>query len=140
MDNGADTRVALLSLHPEWAQAILEGRKTVEFRRTAPAKTISHVVIYATKPVGHVVGYFTVVSVTEGSPTSLWKRFGRHGAISRRRFRAYFRARSTGFAIEVGNVVRLEEPVALDDIGGMRPPQNFCYLPTSTFNLSFAAA
>lgn len=140
MDNNADSRVALLSLHPEWAQAILEGRKTVEFRRSAPAHDISHVVIYATKPVGQVVGYFTVASVTSGSPTSLWARFGGRAAISRRRFRTYFRSKSTGYAIEVGKVVRLKSPVALDDIGNVRPPQNFCYLPTSTFNLSLAAA
>lgn len=140
MDNNTDSRVAILSLHPEWAQAILEGSKTVEFRRSAPAHDISHVVIYATKPVGQVVGYFTVASVTSGSPTSLWVQFGGRGAITRRSFRTYFKSKSTGYAIEIGEVVRLEHPVDLGEFGNIRPPQNFCYLPTSTFNLSLVLA
>jgi predicted transcriptional regulator len=118
----------MISLHPEWAEAILEGRKTVEFRRAAPASEVSHVVIYATKPVGEVVGYFSVRSVHTGSPSNLWKRFGARGAISRRRFRDYFHARSTGFAIEIGDVIALKKPVPIRAVGGKTPPQNFCYV------------
>jgi predicted transcriptional regulator len=138
MDSDPDPRVALLSLHPEWAQAILDGRKTVEFRRSVPVHDVSHVVIYATKPVGQVVGYFKVASVVSGSPTSLWMRFGAQGAISRTRFRSYFRSKSTGYAIEVGEVVRLKRPVDLEHVADVRPPQNFCYLPVSTLNISAA--
>lgn len=140
MDKKSDSRVALLSLHPQWALAILEGRKTVEFRRAAPARHVSHVVIYATKPVGQVVGYFSVVSVTRGSPTSLWSRFGHRGGISRRLFRSYFSSASTGYAFEVGDVVRLERPVDLATLGALRPPQNFCYVPPSDFTLAMVAA
>jgi predicted transcriptional regulator len=94
---------------------------------------VSHVIIYATKPVGHVVGYFSVDGVTTGSPTKLWNAFGRVGGVSRSKFRDYFRAARTGSAIRVGKTHRLAEPLSLTDIGEERPPQNFVYVGRDRF-------
>ena len=54
-------RVALLSIRPEYAEAIFAGRKTVEFRRAPLADDVSVVVVYVTQPVGRVIGWFTVL-------------------------------------------------------------------------------
>lgn len=121
-------RAALMSLHPEFVQAILEGRKKVEFRRVAPSRDVTHVVIYATHPTGKVVGFFEVEGFQEGSPTELWERFGEVGGVSHSRFRQYFRGRSQGVAILVRRATRLSAPVDLSDLGVVRPPQSFMYL------------
>ena len=47
-----DRRIALMSIRPQFAAAILDGSKRVEFRKRPLAADIGTVVIYATKPVG----------------------------------------------------------------------------------------
>ncbi|MEX2374891.1 MAG: ASCH domain-containing protein [Dehalococcoidia bacterium] len=122
-------RTALISLHPEWADAIFQGRKTVEFRRNVPARPVSHIVVYVTKPVGHVAGYFTIRAIHEDTPSRLWDRFGDRGCIGRHQFRRYYRSASIGYAIEIAEAVSLEKPIDLRDIDtGLSAPQNFRYL------------
>ena len=73
----ADTvgRVALMSIHPEYANAILAGRKTVEFRKRPIGDDVTHVIVYATAPTGAVVGAFTVTGQDTTSLTRLWETF-----------------------------------------------------------------
>jgi predicted transcriptional regulator len=133
LDFQPDPQVALFSIHPEWAEAILDGRKRVEFRRVAPNRDVGRVVIYATLPVGGVVGFFTVRGMTVASPSELWSQYGKAGAISRQRFRDYFRSRRNGAAIEVGHVQKLREPLPLSELGTAVPPQSFSYLTDGQF-------
>ncbi len=60
MASAAIGRVALFSIHPQYAEAILAGTKSVEFRRTPLADDVTHVVVYATAPTKMVVGIFEV--------------------------------------------------------------------------------
>jgi predicted transcriptional regulator len=49
----------LLSLKPKYAEAILDGRKKYEFRRTIfKRKDISKIFIYSNNGVGQITGYF----------------------------------------------------------------------------------
>lgn len=122
-------RAAVMSLHPEFAHAILEGRKKAEFRRVAPSSDVTHIIIYATKPVGKVVGVFEVEGFDEGSPSELWQRFGQVGGISRPRFDRYFRGRRGGVAIRVGHKVKFASGLDLKDAVGLdRAPQSFAYV------------
>lgn len=46
-----ETRAVIMSLHPKWCNAILEGRKTREVRKRAPLRTTPYkVYLYCTKP------------------------------------------------------------------------------------------
>lgn len=129
MDDGSDRRVALLSIHPKFAAAIMRGDKRVEFRRRPPASDTSHVIVYATAPVRRIVGWFSVVSIEADEPSSLWHRFGSLGSISAAAFDTYYEACETGAAIRVGRVESLDEPVRLEDLEpGLRPPQSFRYM------------
>lgn len=49
---------AVFSIKPYFADAILDGSKTVELRKVAPKKPIERVWIYATAPVMRIVGHF----------------------------------------------------------------------------------
>lgn len=119
----------LMSLHPEFAERILDGSKKAEFRRIRPADPISCVVIYATQPEQRVVGFFDVEDVVSDTPESLWARYGGVAGIDAIRFRAYFSSRSTGHAIGVAVAYRLIEPVPLSQLlPAGRPPQSFQYL------------
>jgi predicted transcriptional regulator len=51
-----EPRPILLSIKPEYAELILEGKKTIELRKSYPAKIFSKIYLYATAPVKKVVG------------------------------------------------------------------------------------
>ena len=73
-----------MSIRPQFAAAILDGSKRVEFRKRPLAADIGTVVIYATKPVGAVLGEFVVDGQAVGKPEELWVRFARWPASTGR--------------------------------------------------------
>lgn len=121
-------RVALLSVHPEYAQAILDGTKTVEFRKRPLAPDVTHVAIYATQPVGRVVAVFSIEEQVTDTPRRLWHKFQKVAGISKDKFLAYYDGHKEGVGIKVGDLVGLEERETLEDAFGItRPPQSFQY-------------
>lgn len=122
-------QVALLSIHPRFAEAILNGKKHVEFRRRGFGKEVGTVVIYATKPIGKVVGWFEVDGIEHCHPNELWARFQSCGGIARDEFDHYYRDRSVGFGIRVRSASRLIKPLELSRATALATaPQSFAYL------------
>lgn len=120
----------LLSIKPEYAEKILDGEKRFEFRKAIPkSQNVSTIVIYATMPVGKVVGEFEVKAFLSDSPNALWSYTSEAAGISRRFFNEYFRGRDTAHAIEVRSVKRYKKPLSLSSVlsSGVAP-QSFCYL------------
>ena len=117
---------------PKYASAIMDGRKTVEFRKGSIPETVKIVVVYASSPVQEVLGYFQVKQIEMACPSVLWERYGRFGAISRAAFRVYFRGVETGKALAISCAYRIQSPVRLSVLG-VRPPQSFCYLPSQSW-------
>lgn len=141
MAQAAAGRVALMSIHPRYAWAILEGRKTVEFRKRRLADDVTHVVIYSTVPDRAVVGYFTVEGQETSTPDSLWSRFRDRGVIDENDFFAYYAGRDRATGIRVGAATRLRRPLSLTlDLGVAHPPQSYQYLPSDRFATVLAAA
>ncbi len=122
-----------MSIRPEYAQRILDGRKKVELRRRRPnLPTGSRIWIYATLPLGKVVGAAIVDEVVTAEIDVLWKMFRREAGISWREYDQYVRGSSTASAIRLSSVSYLEEEIALDSIrkriAGFQPPQFFSWL------------
>ncbi len=127
--------VALLSIHPQYADAILSGEKKVEFRKAGFTKEVTHVVIYATKPIGAIVGVFETDGTIAESPTKLWKAFSHVGGIKRKDFYEYYSGRPSGVAIRIKKAKRLPEPVPLARIQKTHPPQSFNYLSADSLTM-----
>ena len=122
-------RVALMSIHPEYAEALLDGSKKVELRKSRFASDISHILIYATSPVQRVLGWARTSQVEVGSPTRIWEANKEHAGIRRQAYRAYFRGRRRATAIHVTDPHRLRDPLPLSEVdGGLKPPQSWRYL------------
>ena len=123
------TRV-LLSVKPRFAEAILAGQKTFEFRRALfRRQDVNTVVLYASSPTCQVVGEFTIDEVLSLALDALWESTCNGGAIDRDYFDQYFQGRSTGYALKVKRARRYRRPLCLQaDFGIERPPQSFCYL------------
>jgi predicted transcriptional regulator len=141
MASEAHRRVALLSIHPRFADAIMRGEKRVEFRRRGPAADTAFVIVYATAPVRRVVGWFRVGAVEAHHPEILWLRFGPVGGIEPDEFESYYAGAQSGTAISVAHAERLDQPVTLASLdGSASPPQSFRYVPWSAFqNLRLTA-
>lgn len=120
----------LLSIRPQYAEMILNGTKRFEYRRTLYRnRSVQSVVIYATKPVGKIVGEFEVGGLLSDAPESLWASTRKHSGITKRFFMSYFENRSMAFAIQVKNPTRYDEPLGLEQlVGTSSAPQSFMYL------------
>ncbi len=127
MDQNQDT-VALLSIHPHYAESILAGTKKVEFRKSSFSRNVSHVVIYATKPISAVIGTFETDGMVQLHPRKLWDKFSKIGGIDRDAFDSYYSGKTVGCAIRIKNVKRLKNPLPLQRLSQSHPPQNFHYL------------
>jgi len=120
----------LLSIKPEYADKILDGKKLYEFRKALPrASGVTTVVIYATKPVGKIVGEFDIEQFISKPPLELWSLTAEFSGITKRFFNEYFNGRDTAHAIKVRRARRYDKPIELGEVvhGGV-PPQSFCYL------------
>jgi len=120
----------LLSIKPEYVAKILDGNKSYEFRKVIfKEQNIEKIVIYATKPVGKVVGEFEIDSILQSTPDSIWEITKNESGISKEYFTEYFKGRENAFAIKIKKTVQYQNPIELKCLlpNGI-PPQSFCYL------------
>ena len=124
-----NTAPILISIKPAYAEAILSGRKSVEFRKASFPKRVGTMVLYATSPVKKIVGVANVGAVVVLGPEGAWRRYHERGAIERRAFNAYYDGSKKAVCLEIGEARRLPKP--LDPcklIREFRAPQSFRYL------------
>ena len=123
------TRV-LLSLKPQFADAILAGEKIFEFRRSLFRRPdVRIIVLYASSPTCKVVGEFVLDGILTLELEDLWRETHPGGWIDRCYFDRYFQGRTTGHALKVRRVRRYRAPLCLrNDLGLTHAPQSFCYL------------
>lgn len=120
----------LLSIRPEFAELILDGSKAYEFRRVLfRDRSVRSVLIYATKPVGKVIGRFDISKVISGPPAAIWKQTKHQAGVTHAVFAAYFAGRHVAHALAVAKTTRFRKPLELNQIlaSGVAP-QSFTYL------------
>jgi predicted transcriptional regulator len=118
---------AIISIHPDYAEAIVSGSKTIELRRRIPAIPIGSTLwIYATLPMGAIIGTAKVTRIVRASPNAIWKKYGKLAGINRADFQAYFDGADEAIAIGLGDARRCHpvEIAALRKVRhGFHPPQ-----------------
>jgi len=125
----------LVSIRPKYASAIIEGRKTVEFRRKFPEDVApgSRAYIYSSRPVQAVIGIAVIERVERMLTTLLWHKHGFAACIDQATFDDYFHGQSDGFAVVLKSAHMLSPAISrsmLKNILSIRPPQSFMYLPS----------
>ncbi|MCH9270136.1 ASCH domain-containing protein [Pantoea ananatis] len=120
----------ILSIKPEYAERILSGEKKFEFRKSIfKNKDVDTVIIYATMPVGKVIGEFKVGDILMHTPAELWDKTKSYAGISHKFYKAYFASREKAFAISVKSPKRYILPLSLEDVSpGAKAPQSFRYV------------
>ena len=122
MVNG--NRDVLMSIRPEYAEAIISGSKTFELRRRRPSFTDgTKVVVYSSSPDRQLLGTFETGAIHEGCPDDIWDLVSTRAGIGRDTFDEYFRGCDMAYAIEVQSPQRLDpKPLRI------RPPQSYLFL------------
>lgn len=119
----------LLSIKPEFTNAINSGTKRYEYRRRMFSKSCDEVLVYCTAPVQKIVSKFEIDEVLCLPVDELWERTHQHGGIDEERYRAYFSGLEYGYAIAIGGVEVYDEPINPSDIiENFTPPQSFLYV------------
>jgi predicted transcriptional regulator len=119
----------IICLKPHFAEAILAGQKTFEFRRAVFRENVRTVVLYASSPTRKAVGEFTIDEVLSQRLDALWETTHKGGAIDREYFDQYFEGRTAGYALKVKRARRYRAPLCLfKHFGISHPPQSFRYL------------
>jgi predicted transcriptional regulator len=91
----------ILSLKPKYAKMILKGKKFFELRRRVPKQPFKHILIYATKPVGMMIGEVAVKEIFKLPLDELWKKTKSSNGLTKQEFFKYFDGMEDGYAIEL---------------------------------------
>jgi type I restriction enzyme S subunit len=86
-------------------------------------------VLYATRPIGRIVGYFGVTRILKDTPENLWERCKDGAGLSELAFLQYYKTSKNGYALEVGET-RLLSP-SIDPrtlFPDWTAPQSFMYI------------
>lgn len=120
----------LLSIKPEYVDKILSGEKCFEFRKTLPKNpNVKTVVIYATKPVGKIVGEFDIDDIVSHTPNDLWEKTKDKAGISKKFFLEYFVDKKVAHAFKVGSVKIYDQQLNIEEFCNRKfPPQSFFYI------------
>ncbi|MFF8951918.1 ASCH domain-containing protein [Streptomyces sp. NPDC014940] len=136
-------RAMLLSVHPRFASAILDGSKTVEVRRqrvAAPPGT--PVLLYATAPTMALVGMARIAAVHVASPKEVWSAHRAQTGITRREYDAYMSGATQASGLTLEAPLSFDEPVTLGALraaGTFHPPQSYRYMKSDDLRKVAAA-
>ena len=119
----------LLSIRPEFAEAIFNGDKHYEFRRVLFREDVDEILVYATMPVARVIGSFRIEDIYEDAPKVVWAKTKEAAGVTKQKFDSYFKDRKRAFAIKVSDPIRFGKPQLLSKyLPSNIPPQSFCYI------------
>lgn len=129
----AAERLVLLSVRPRFADALLDGTKTVEVRRRPVqlhAGTLC--LLYASSPTRALTGALILAGVDHGSPDELWRRHGPRTGLTRVEYDDYLDGRSTACALVVASPIAFDTAVPLPELrrrnDGFVPPQSYRFV------------
>lgn len=118
----------LLSIKPEYAYKIFSGEKKFEYRKIIFKKNIKSVLVYATKPVGKIIGEFEIEDIIKGNPEQIWELTKEYSGIEKEKFNNYFLNKKNSFAIKIKNPKIYKKVKTLRDYNINSAPQSFCYI------------
>src|SRR5262249_4424478 len=125
-------RALLLAIRPRFADAILDGHKTVELRRQRPAVAPSTIVLlYATGPTKALVGSAQLAAIHTGTPATCCATPAISTPITRAEYAVVFRGAAMAVALMPTAVERLAEPIPLSRMRSqysLEPPQSYRFI------------
>lgn len=104
----------LISIYPQYVNAILAGQKTFECRKSALGLVPGDLLqLYATAPVMAVLGQALVADVHRGTPEELWQQFQHRTGVREADYFDYYRGKNEAVLLALTQVRRHAEPITL---------------------------
>lgn len=116
----------LMSIKPCYAEKILSGEKTIEFRKRK-FKPVDRIYIYETSPVKMVVGYFKYYDVLVKNPLLIWRDNWQRAGMHFKEFEKYYFNSDHAVAILIECVNIFDKPISINEFDGGVAPQSFRY-------------
>lgn len=120
---------ALLSIKPEFAEAIFNGKKRFEYRKVIFKEKVRYIQVYVTKPVGKIIGEFEIDEIIKDNPVEIWNKTKKYSGIKKKFYMEYFENRKIAYAIKIKKAMRYKEllcPYTIDS--NFIAPQSFKYI------------
>lgn len=126
-------RFAVISIKPQYVEAIVEGQKIYELRRRKPNLVKGDLLfIYETSPRKKVTASAELERIINENIDTLWEKVAESCAVNFETFTDYFKGCKNGYALQLKNVKSYRNPLSLDDLRCQMPkympPQFFHYL------------
>lgn len=120
----------LLSIKPQFVDEIFNGKKKFEYRKSIfKNPDVKSIIIYATMPVGKIVGEFDIEEILEEHPKDLWEKTKKFSGISEDFYDSYFMGRDKGYAIKIKSLNKYDEPKCPYELfENFTAPQSFKYV------------
>lgn len=120
----------LLSIRPEYAKKIFNGKKKYEYRRVIfKNRNIHSIVVYATKPIKKIIGEFEIDEILSDRPNKIWEKTYKYSGISKEYFDLYTNSKEIIYAIKIGNYKLYQKPKLLTCKKKIKSaPQSFIYI------------
>lgn len=124
----------LLSLKVENAEKILSGSKSVEIRRRFSKEWENkRATLYASRPIGALVGEADIKRVVVGKPEHIWHEFGHMVDCRREDYDSYIGNVTKVFALVLDNVTTFSERIPISQLSHLldetlSPPQSYLRL------------
>jgi predicted transcriptional regulator len=124
----------VMSVRAVYANAILQGKKTVEVRKAFSSRWLgSRIALYASAPAKSLVGEAVIADIVKDTPAAIWGRFADDLGCTKEEFDKYTSGIGNVFAIVMGEVRQYSTPLTIDTAGKligerMFPPQNYSKL------------
>lgn len=125
---------ALFAIKPQYVEKILLREKRYEFRKTRCKRDIDTMLLYATMPIGRIVGEVSVAGVIEGEPDEVWRVANESAGLDYKTFAEYFANAKNAYAYCLGEPVLYEKPVDIRLLG-LKIPQSFCYITDDVYKI-----
>src|SRR5262245_12134126 len=105
----------IISIRPEHANNIMDGRKTVELRRRFPDSLVGGalMLVYASRPHQALIGAVRIERVRRMTPAGLWRTFREQACVPRELFNAYFAGATEGYGVMLGEAVRFDQAIPI---------------------------
>ena len=118
-----DDHVVLLSVRPRFAEALLDGSKTVEIRRRrARIADGATCLVYASSPVRALLGAVSVETVDTAPADVLWSRWGDRTALRRDEYDQYLAGGARPCAIVISRAISFPIPLGLSELRRRHSP------------------
>lgn len=125
----------ILSIKPEFVEKIFSGEKRYEYRKILFKQKVDTVYIYASRPIGKIVGEFKIEEIICDTPDNIWKRTKHQSGVTKKFFDKYYKGKDKAVALKIKECKEYEEgenPESL--IPNFKVPQSFVYI---SYRLSF---